>query len=238
MLDRRLRDGVQRGLTPVGSGLRRIGVTANVLTIAGLVASVATAWLIATGLLWWAVLGVAVSGLLDVLDGTVARGSGNAGPRGSFFDSVADRVSDALLLGGVAWYLADQSPYLPLLAFAVAAVSATISYERAKGEALGFTAKGGLLERAERLILLGVGLAFDILVPVLWIMLVLGAWTMLHRFVMVWRQSGPPRAPRARLRRRGTVGDRDTIRQWWEARRPAASRRRAERVRSPRRTRP
>ncbi len=238
MLDRRLRDGVQRGLTPVGTGLRRLGVSANVLTIAGLVASVVTAWLIATGRLWWAVLGVVASGLLDVLDGTVARGSGNAGPRGSFFDSVADRVSDALLLGGVAWYLADQSPYLPVLAFAVAAVSATISYERAKGEALGFTAKGGLLERAERLILLGVGLAFDVLVPVLWIMLVLGAWTTLHRFVMVWRQAGPPRTPRVRLRRRGTTGDRDTLRQWWEARRPAGSRRRSERTRSPRRTRP
>lgn len=236
MLDGRLRTSVQRGLEPVGSGLRRVGVTANVLTVLGLAAAVATAWLIATGSLWWAVLGVIVSGFLDVLDGTVARGSGDAGPRGSFFDSVTDRVSDAVLLGGVAWYLAGTSPYLPILAFAVAAVSATISYERAKGEALGFTARGGLLERAERLILLGVGLAFDVLVPVLWIMLVLGSVTAVHRFVKVWQQASPPRSERSRRWRDERAASAER-RRWWESRRPPGSHRRT-RPRAGRSTRP
>ena len=53
-----------------------------------------------------------VAGVSDLLDGAIARGSGQASPRGAFFDSVTDRVSDALLLGGVAWYLAGESPYL------------------------------------------------------------------------------------------------------------------------------
>jgi len=239
MLDGRMRNGVQRGLTPVGAGLRRIGVTANLLTVLGLLASIATALLVATGHLIWGVVGLCVSGLLDVLDGTVARGSGDDGPRGAFFDSVTDRVSDALLLGGVAWYLAGTSAYAPILAFAVAALGAVISYERAKGEALGFSAKGGLMERAERMILLGVGLAFDILIPVLWVMLVLSAATTIQRFVKVWRQAGPPRESRTwRVRHRRAASAEETQRRrWWEPR-PGSSRARRERTRAGRSTRP
>src|SRR5438045_414817 len=119
MLDRRWRKGVEQGLGPLGDQLRRMGVTADALTVFGLLCSVATAVLIASGHLLWAVVGIIVSGVADLLDGAIARGSGQASPRGAFFDSVTDRVSDALLFGGVAWYLADQSPYLPILAFAV-----------------------------------------------------------------------------------------------------------------------
>ena len=114
-----------------------------------------------------------------------------------FFDSVADRISDAVLFGGVAWFLAGESDYLPVLALAAAALSMLISYERAKAESLGFTARGGIMERAERMVLLAIGLAFDILVPVLWIMVVLLGITAAHRFVKVWRQASPsvPTAP-------------------------------------------
>ena len=122
MLDRRWRHGVERGLGPVGGGLRRLGIPADALTVFGLVASVVTAFLIASGHLGWAVLGVIVAGVSDLLDGAIARGSGQASPRGAFFDSVSDRVSDALLLAGTAWYLLGQgSPYLSMLAFAVGA---------------------------------------------------------------------------------------------------------------------
>ena len=85
-----------------------------------------------------------------------------------------------------------------------------ITYERARAESLGFTARGGLMERAERLVLLGVGLAFDILVPVLWVMLVLTAFTAVQRFVKVWRQATPERPRRTRhhprLGHRGAAG--------------------------------
>ena len=140
-------------------------------------------------------VGVIVSGVSDLLDGAIARGSGQASPRGAFFDSVTDRASDALLFGGVAWYLADRSPYYPILAFAVAACSMLISYERARADALGIDARGGLMERAERFVFLGAGLAFDILVPVLWVMLALTAFTAIQRFVLVYRLAGKPTAP-------------------------------------------
>jgi CDP-diacylglycerol---glycerol-3-phosphate 3-phosphatidyltransferase len=76
-------------------------------------------------------------------------------------------------------------------------LSMLISYERAKAESLGFTATGGIMERAERMVLLSVGLAFDILVPVLWVMIALSGITAVHRFVKVWRQASPERPARA-----------------------------------------
>jgi CDP-diacylglycerol---glycerol-3-phosphate 3-phosphatidyltransferase len=241
MLDKRWRAGVERGLAPIGERLRRLGIAADLLTTIGLAISIATAFVIASGHLVWGVVGVVLAGLADLLDGTVARKTGQASPRGSFFDSVADRVSDAALLIGVGWYLGRTSPHLPMLAFAVAALSMVISYERAKAESLGLQAKGGLMERAERFVLLSVALAFDILVPVLWVMLVLTAFTAVDRFRKVWGQADrAPRPLHARRSRKMALGDEDAsprLRTWWEARRPAADRTR-QRPRSVRRTRP
>jgi len=219
MLDRHWRKRVEQGLGPIGSGLRRLGVTADALTVFGLLCSIATAVLIASGHLIWALVGLIVSGVSDLLDGSIARGSGQASPRGAFFDSVTDRASDALLFGGVAWHLAHQSEYLPILAFSVAACSMLISYERARAESLGLDARGGLMERAERFVLLGAALAFPILVPMLWIMLALTGFTAIQRFVRVYRLAGrpaPPAAPtpRARVERPPTP-----LRSWWMARR-------------------
>ena len=198
MFDGRWRARVDRGTTPLGAALSRIGVTADQLTLTGLVMAAGAAVAIGSGHLWIGVLLLVATGLPDLLDGPVAKASGTAAPRGAFFDSVADRVTDALLLGGVAWYLAStHGGKAALLPLAVLGAAALVSYERAKAESLGFNAKGGIMERAERIVLLGVGLLFSaVLVPVLWVMLVLTLATAVQRFVMVWRQASP--APRQR----------------------------------------
>jgi CDP-diacylglycerol--glycerol-3-phosphate 3-phosphatidyltransferase len=188
MLDQRWRARVEQGLRPVGSRLRRAGITADQVTLVGLAASVFTGLAIAQGRFGWAAVGLAVSGLTDVLDGAVAKSGGTAGPRGAFFDSVADRVSDAVVMAGAAWYLAGRQPQLSLLPFAVAVLSFLVSYERSRAEALGLDGKGGLMERAERMALLGVGLIVGALVPTLWLLVVLTGATALQRFVKVWRQ--------------------------------------------------
>lgn len=251
MLDKRLRGSVERGLAPVGTGLHRAGVTADVLTVIGLALSIGTAFVIAAGELRWAVLGIVATGFVDMLDGAVARNGGRAGPRGAFFDSVADRVSDAVLLGGVAWYLAGQSAYLPVLAFAAGALSMLISYERARAEGLGYQARGGLMERAERMVLLGVALFFDLLVPALWLMVALTAITAVHRFVKVWRQARQPAVaavpePRVHLFAAGRhrrapdeeAGSARSLARWWEQRGPGAARERRAAARAARRGRP
>ena len=90
-----------------------------------------------------------------------------------------------------------------------------ISYERAKAEALGFDARGGLMERAERLILLGVGLLFDsLLVPILWVMLVLTLVTAVQRFMKVWRQASAPKAAPSPARWSTRRTSRPTERAW------------------------
>jgi CDP-diacylglycerol--glycerol-3-phosphate 3-phosphatidyltransferase len=234
MLDGRWRANVERGLEPVGRGLDRIGVTADGLTLIGLAFAIGTGVLIADGHLLLGMFGVILTGLPDILDGSVARSSGRAGPRGAFFDSVCDRVADMVIFGGVAWYLADENARLPVLVLAVLALSMLITYERARAESLGFSARGGLMERAERLVLLGVGLAFDILVPILWIMLVLTAFTAVQRFVKVWRQASPEptrrvRHPRASDPEEARAGG---LAQWWAAHRPQGARSRDGRDRS------
>ncbi len=203
MLDGRWRTNIEKGLKPVGARLLRLGVTADRLTALGIVMSACAAVAIASGHLALGLLLLVLTGLPDALDGAVAKAAGTAGPRGAFFDSVADRVSDTMLLGGVAWYLArTDGGLMPLLPMAVLGASLIISYERAKAEALGFHAKGGVMERAERVILLGLGLLFSfLLVPVLWVMLVLTLVTAVQRFVKVWRQASQERPPTPRARR-------------------------------------
>jgi CDP-diacylglycerol--glycerol-3-phosphate 3-phosphatidyltransferase len=88
-----------------------------------------------------------------------------------------------------------------MLPVAIMATAMFISYQRAKAESLGYDAKGGLMERAERFIVLAFGLLFfEILIPVLWVMLVLSLVTAVQRFVKVWRQASSDREPSSRRR--------------------------------------
>jgi CDP-diacylglycerol--glycerol-3-phosphate 3-phosphatidyltransferase len=174
-----------------------------VLTTSGLVFAGATAWAIAIGLHLWAIVLLTLTGFHDMLDGAVAKASHRASQRGSFFDSVTDRVADALLMGGVAYYLTSHHHgQLVLLPFGILTTTFLISYQRSKAESLGLAAKGGLMERAERMILLGVGLiATPVLIPVLWIMLGLTAMTAGGRFWRVWQVAARPApAPSSTLR--------------------------------------
>ncbi|MEI8321620.1 MAG: CDP-alcohol phosphatidyltransferase family protein [Actinomycetes bacterium] len=204
MFDGHFRVQVERAVKPMGESLRKVGVTPDVLTVAGLLLAVAAGIAVGAGALRLGLLLVILAALPDLLDGAVAKAGNTASQRGAFFDSVIDRVTDALLLGGVAWYLASRdSAHMAVLPFAVMAVSATISYERAKAESLGLQAKGGLMERAERIILLCLGLLFDnLLVPILWIMLVLTGVTAVQRFIKVWKQAAVAPATEVKIEER------------------------------------
>ena len=216
MFDGRWRSSVEQGLKPIGANIRRTGITADHLTATGVLLAAAASVAIAGGALRAGLLLLALCALPDLLDGAVAKASGTASPRGAFFDSVADRVTDALLLGGVAWHLSStHSGRIAVLPLAVVAASMLISYERAKAEALGYQARGGLMERAERIIALGIGLLFDsILIPVLWLMLVLTLVTAVQRFVKVWQQASAPKPAPELSRWRARRAARPTERVW------------------------
>ncbi len=201
MFDGSFRAPVERVVRPVGQALRKTGLTPDHLTVVGLVIGVGAAFAIGSGRLLLGVLLVVLAALPDLLDGALAKASDAASQRGAFFDSTVDRVTDIVLLGGVAWYLAGhESPHMAVLAFAVMGASALISYQRAKAESLGLDAKGGLMERAERVVLLCIGLLWDrLLVPVLWVMLALTVVTAIQRFVKVWRQAEVAPVTQARI---------------------------------------
>ncbi|MBU6514465.1 MAG: CDP-alcohol phosphatidyltransferase family protein [Acidobacteriota bacterium] len=202
MFDGKFRQSVDAATAPVGRWFVRVGFSADVVTASGLVFAMVTAWCIAEGHFVLAIVLLTLTGAHDLLDGAVAKASHRASQRGSFFDSVVDRVADAVLLGGVAFYLQRHHPgELVLLPFALLTTFFLISYQRSKAESLGLAAKGGLMERAERLVLLGVALLSPaIFVPVLWVMLVLTAMTALGRFWRVWQVAARP-APRVVIER-------------------------------------
>ncbi len=205
MFDGKFRTPIDKAVKPLGQLLRRTGLTPDHLTVAGLALGVGAAFAIGSGRLLLGLVLVVLAALPDLLDGALAKASGAASQRGAFFDSTVDRITDAVLFGGVAWYLAsEESPHMSLLPFAVMALSSIISYQRAKAESLGLDAKGGLMERAERVVLLCIGLLWEpLLVPVLWVMLALTAITAIQRFVKVWRQAqvAPVTLARIELRR-------------------------------------
>lgn len=205
MFDGHFRAQAEKRLRPVGANLQRAGLRADHLTAFGVVMAAGGAVAIGAGALRLGLLLLILTAVPDVLDGAVAKASGTASPRGAFFDSVSDRLTDALLLCGVAWYLATGHPgRIAVLPMAVLGLSMLISYERAKAESLGFDATGGLMERAERMIALGLGLLFsNLLIPVLWVMCALTAFTAAQRFVKVWRQASVPRPTPPAQRRRG-----------------------------------
>jgi CDP-diacylglycerol--glycerol-3-phosphate 3-phosphatidyltransferase len=214
MFDRRFRSELERVTVPVGRAVGRSGVTADHLTATGLVFAAAATVAVGSGHLGIGAVLFSAAALPDMLDGAVAKASGTASARGAFFDSVADRVTDMAILGGIAYFLAGRdggrAALLPMAAMAVATL---VSYERARAESLGYTAKGGLMERAERTLAIIAALAFPVLlIPVLWLLVVLTGFTAIHRFTMVWRQAPKPVSDRAarRLRPRLARADRVT----------------------------
>ena len=208
MFDGRWRGAVDAKTEPVGVWLQGHGITADVLTATGLVSATLTAGAVATGHLLAAVFLLTLTGAHDLFDGPVAKAAGTTSVRGSFFDSVTDRIADALLMGGVSWYLISEGDgHLAVLPLAILGVTFLVSYQRAKAESLGLSAKGGLMERAERMILLGLGfLISPLLVPILWVLLILTTMTAVGRFVKIWREASAV-SPQAIQRRKAAVVD-------------------------------
>ena len=191
MFDGNFRTTFEKGMAPIGKSLHQAGVSPDLVTGVGVAMAAACGVAIGLGQFPLAVLLLLLTGLPDALDGAVAKAAGKDGPRGAYLDSVSDRLSDALLFAGAGWYLAGtDSPRMALLPFGIYIAASLVSYQRAKAEALGFKARGGLMERAERFIVLGFGLLFSpLFVATLWVMFVLTVFTAVARFTKVWRQA-------------------------------------------------
>jgi CDP-diacylglycerol--glycerol-3-phosphate 3-phosphatidyltransferase len=127
---------------------------------------------------------------IDALDGSMARLRGEASDWGAFVDSVSDRYSELIILGAVLYYFAMNNQHLSaVVTFVAAAGSILVSYVKARAEAQSFSAREGLLTRAERYFVLGPSLLFNIPVIGVWIIAILANFTALQRIWVVRAQA-------------------------------------------------
>ena len=162
-----LQAGIYRVINPFVRLLIRIGFTPNAVTLTGLVLNVGVAVIFIVGAeesnrgdlryVGWAGALILFAGLFDMLDGQVARLGNMKSEYGAMFDSVLDRYSEMVTFLGICYYLVAKHYLLgSLFAFIALIGSMMVSYTRARAEGLGVECKGGLMQRPERVVLLGV----------------------------------------------------------------------------------
>jgi len=165
----------------------------NSFTIMGFLATLIASALIVKDLWVAAGLMIILSGLLDLFDGVLARKLERVTLFGGFLDSVVDRYSDLLLLLALLiYYLTKEAAGLAVLTSVVSIGTILIPYARAKAESLNVPCSVGLMERAERIILLSLGALFQWMEPILWILAFLTHFTVFHRIYYVWKQLRSP----------------------------------------------
>ena len=192
MLDLRGRSRIAPILDPIAVGLSKARFTPTLVTALGLVVTIAGAIMIANDLWLGGAIVAGVGALLDALDGPLARYQGKASIKGAFIDTMADRFGEIALWAGLAFALRDDATALLLCLFALA-FSLLTPYVRAKAESWGAEGKGGWMGRAERMILMlvGIGLAglgLNVMLPMLWIFVVLSGLTVGQRIRRTWQQ--------------------------------------------------
>ena len=187
-LSERLRPKIAIFLQPVARGLLKRHITANVLTFFGLLLAVGVGIAVANGWLLPGGILMLLSGLLDALDGAVARQSGNQNSFGAFFDSTCDRYAEGFVLLGLSIYgLAINDQRVVVLAFVAFWGSLLISYTRARAEGLGIECKVGLFTRLERFVLISAMLILNQVLIGLIILAILTHLTAVQRSVHIWR---------------------------------------------------
>jgi CDP-diacylglycerol--glycerol-3-phosphate 3-phosphatidyltransferase len=190
---------------PLGDLLLRLGVTPDWVTWVGTIGVSAGALIFfPQGQFLIGVLVITAFVFGDLVDGYMARKSGQSSKWGAFLDSTLDRIGDAAIFGGLVLYyatsgaeadLGDPRLYL-YLSLACLVLGSVTSYARARAESLGMTAKGGLAERSDRLvaILVMTGLSGIFDAPflreiILWALAVASGITVVQRMLIVRRQA-------------------------------------------------
>jgi CDP-diacylglycerol--glycerol-3-phosphate 3-phosphatidyltransferase len=174
---------------PIVRILSKSGITPNALTFINLALNIVAAYVIATGHFLPGGVLVLVSGLFDLLDGALARFTKQTTKFGAILDSTVDRISEAATLCGLLiWYLGRGGSLEIVLIFAVLIGSFLVSYVRARAEGLGWQCQVGLFTRAERVIVLAIGLLINQIFIALCILVVFVFITVVQRLVYLWKQ--------------------------------------------------
>lgn len=195
-----LKNGYLRLVDPVADWFVRRGVHPNTITAIGTGCTIIAAAIFATGHIRTAGWFLGLTALFDVMDGTVARRSNRESTFGAFLDSTLDRLSDGAIFVGLATFYAmdpvHHSKWMMLMCMTGLVGTLMTSYTRARAEALGIDAKVGMVQRAERVVLLAVPQAFFGLALGGWVLnavigiITAGAWiTVVQRVQFVYHQT-------------------------------------------------
>jgi CDP-diacylglycerol--glycerol-3-phosphate 3-phosphatidyltransferase len=181
---------------PIADGLIRLGLTPNMMTLAGLALNAAGAVLIAQGNMLWGGVLILIGGPFDGIDGTMARKLGQPSKFGAFVDSVTDRWSEMLIFMGLLYYYVrgnDPNAWLYcLLVFLATMGSVMVSYTKARAETLGFDCNVGVLTRMERYLILAPLITLSLPWLALWIVAIFANVTALQRVWHVRAQAWRP----------------------------------------------
>ena len=189
------RAGVAKVMDPLGRILIGLGVSPNVITLLGTTVIVGGAvYFVPRGQLLAGLIVITVAAFTDLLDGAMARARGTASRFGALLDSTMDRIADGAIFGSLAYYLATSGDHPSAAAALICLVGAeVVSYVKSRAESLGTTCNVGIAERAERLVIIGVGTVLTVIgvphaMPVaVWTLAVLTAITVVQR---VWYVRG------------------------------------------------
>jgi CDP-diacylglycerol--glycerol-3-phosphate 3-phosphatidyltransferase len=177
-------------LDPIGAFFNRLGIYPNTMTILGLVGNIIGAALIALGHMTIGGIIVLVMGIIDTLDGTMARLRGMPSEFGAFVDSVTDSYSELVIFGGLLYFFLNKGDWLSVLAIYMAASGAVlVSYVRARAASLGMDTKVGFLSRFERYLVLAPSLIINIPMVGVWIIAIFANFTAIQRIIDVRRQA-------------------------------------------------
>jgi phosphatidylglycerophosphate synthase len=184
----RYRGEVARVAEPVARALFGLRLRPNQLSFLGLVGSVLAAGAFAADQRRIAGVCLAAAGVLDILDGALARVSGQVSPFGAFLDSVLDRYSDLLVLAGLVFLFARLGrPEVVVLVLLALIGTVMVSYTRARAESVDVECRVGFMERGERMLVLILGALLDLLVPAIWVVALGANATAVHRIAHTWR---------------------------------------------------
>lgn len=177
-------------LDPFARFFNNLGIMPNTMTLLGLIGNMIGAIFLARGDMLVGGLLILLMGPIDALDGTMARLRGMAGQFGAFVDSVTDRYSELVILGGLLYYYARQGDTLSCMAvYLAAAGSVLVSYVRARGQSLNWDTKVGILTRMERYLVLVPALVFNLPWVGVWIIAIFANITALQRIFDVRYQA-------------------------------------------------
>ena len=193
------RASVSKATAPLGRALIRTGLTPDTVTLIGTVATIAAALtFFPMGQLFWGTLVIWLFVMFDMLDGAMARARGGGTRFGAVLDATCDRVADGAIFAGLAWWAIYDEQSRPLLVATLICLvsSQVISYAKARAEASGLSADGGLIERPDRLVIVlvgagltGLGLDWAIHIA-MWLLAVGSVITVFQRVLAVRNSAG------------------------------------------------